>query len=308
MLNAISVDQPRLQPIAHHLELADVALANLEIPLTQVQTPTPHKTAAELRRRDQFILKADPGHAQHLAACGIDLVSLANNHAMDYGEAGLAEMLGELRKHSIRGTGAGMNAAEAYEPAIYVLPNGLKVGLLSALAFINPEALRKCGPSKESEAGVAVLSFQGKIDKAARAKLESWIGRAKEQCDLLVFAAHWGLERQTVPTPYQVQLARALVDAGADVVWGHHPHVLQGAELYKNKPILYSMGNMLSPRSGHTALVRLRFVGSQCVGLEEIPAQIGGGALQEGGARQLGALGKEIAKRYPSADTTPAFP
>jgi poly-gamma-glutamate synthesis protein (capsule biosynthesis protein) len=120
-------------------------------------------------------------------------------------------------------------------------------------------AIDKLGPAHKSRAGIHALRFGGQINSDAREYLKGWITEQKKENEILVVALHWGREKQTVPTPYQVALARACVDAGADVVWGHHPHVLQGAELYRGKPILYSMGNLISRKEGPTGLARIYF-------------------------------------------------
>src|SRR5262249_36568171 len=137
------------------------------------------------------------------------------------------------------------------------------VTLVSGLAFMATGAINKLTPATDDRAGIHGLFFNGTIDKKAKAYLKDWItGQkpdGKKDRPQLVVALHWGIERQTIPTSYQVNLARACIDAGADVVWGHHPHVLQGAELYKGRPILYSMGNLISKKEGPTGLVRLYF-------------------------------------------------
>ncbi|WP_425290081.1 CapA family protein, partial [Shewanella algae] len=86
--------------------------------------------------------------------------------------------------------------------------------------------------------------------------------------------------RQTVPTDYQVSLAHAWIDAGADVVWGHHPHVLQGTEIYKGRPILYSMGNLVSSLGAKTGLALLTFDNKKFLGLRGVPCVISGGKVR----------------------------
>jgi poly-gamma-glutamate synthesis protein (capsule biosynthesis protein) len=257
MLNAVRPTPQVFSGIATRVSSVDLAFANLEVPLTKANTPTRAKTAEEIRRRDQFILRADPGHGAFLGKAGFDLLSLGNNHAMDYGAEGLREMRAVLLEAGIEATGAGDNAVDAQATAVKVLPDGTRVGLISAMAFVTAPALRKTSPATRSAAGVNVFSFGGVIGDVARAKLARLVTQAKESCDFLVVALHWGTERKTLPNPYQVELGRALVDAGADVVWGHHPHVLQGAELYRGKPILYSMGNLISPLGGETGLIEM---------------------------------------------------
>ena len=288
MLNGIRAGSNPLAGVAKTFREADFAMANLEIPLTDAQTPTTRKTAAELRARTQFVLKADPRHATDLKKTGFDAVSLGNNHAMDYGDRGLAQERSILAKIGIKATGAGPNGTSAASLAIVTGPDGFRVGLLSALAFMGRGSLLKCGPAGRSHAGVNVLSFNGKVDDAARAKLRRWVGGAVARCDYLVVALHWGIERQTRPTAYQVALGRAVADAGADLVWGSHPHVLQPTETYRGVPILYSTGNLVSPLPGRSALYRLAISRRKSLSLSVLSVRIQGGkaTLVPGGARK----------------------
>ena len=274
MLNGIRLGTKPLAGVAKAFREADFALANLEIPLTDAKTPTTRKTAAELRARTQFVLKADPRHAAELTRAGFDMVSLGNNHAMDYGAKGLAQERAILSKLGIEATGAGSNGAAAASLAIVTGRDGFRLGLLSALAFMGRGALLTCSPAGPSHAGVNVLSFGGKVDDAAKAKLRRWVGGAALRCDYLVVALHWGIERQTHPTSYQIALGRAVAEAGADLVWGAHPHVLQPTETYRGVPILYSTGNLVSPLPGSTALYRLTISRHTSHSLSKIPVRI----------------------------------
>ncbi len=312
MLNGVPSSVKPLAAVGHAFRSADLAIANLEIPLTNSPTRTTRKTPAELRRRAQYILRGDPRHAPHLREVGLDIVSLANNHSMDFGVAGLEEMTRLLRQQGIKFTGTGANVAQARSVVVYRVPGGPRVGLISALAFMNTISLWKCTPATATSPGLAALAFNGTVDARARRELRQWVGGAKAKCDLLIVALHWGIERQTVPSPYQVALGRAAVDAGADFVWGHHPHVLQGGELYRGKPILYSMGNLISPLPAATGLARLTFTGQRISGFDFIPAAIRGGRVRPlgrsgAGAQQqrFAALGRAVRSRYPSAHSRP---
>ena len=119
-------------------------------------------------------------------------------------------------------------------------------------------------------------------------KLRGWVKAAHKRCDVLVVALHGGIERQPFPTAYQVTLAHAFIDAGADVVWGHHPHVLEGTELYKGHPILYSMGNLVSHTPAVGGLISLSFNGTDFQSGTFIPTRVAGGRVTfEKGAQRL---------------------
>lgn len=278
MLNQVRPSAQTFAGAAGLFQSADVAYANLEIPLTRSGKATPRKSAVARAARTQFVLRADPGHAKWLDEAGFDVFSLGNNHAMDYGAEGLNETTALLDKAGIVWTGAGRSRTQAERVAV-VKAKGLRIGFLSFLGFLGDGALDACWPATDKAPGIAVLRFGGAVDSRARARLKAHVEAARKACDVLVVAMHWGDEKATRPKDYQVRLGRAWIDAGADLVVGAHPHVLQGKELYQGKPILYSAGNLVSPRPGSTAVYRLRFEGRTLRGWEARPARISGGRV-----------------------------
>jgi len=257
MLNGVSPSVPAFQNI--WVPRDSISYANLEIPMTNVSERTPNKSAKDVAAKNQFILKADPKHVSNLVRAGIDVVSLGNNHAMDGGAPGLRQMLGLLDKRGIKHTGAGVNWNRATEPTVVVASDGTRVAFVSYLSFLSVEGLRHCTPATAARPGIAVLTLQGKNGPLELSRLKKIVDRARAQADLVVVALHWGVERQPFPAAYQVSLGRLFVDAGADVVIGAHPHVLQPAELYKGKPIIYSLGNFVNPGGGSSAMYKLTF-------------------------------------------------
>ncbi len=312
MLNGISIKQKPLEKIGTIFRPAGAALANLEIPLTNAERRTPNKSDEEVRKRSQFILKADPAHAIEIARAGIDLVSLGNNHCMDYRAAGLRQMEGALAKCHILFAGAGETKEAALAPAIYVAADGRRIGLMSALAFVGGRALGHCTPAKSKSPGIATFNFGGVIDKRAQSELASMFAAAKANCDILVVGLHWGIERQTIPTSYQVALGRACIDAGADVVWGNHPHVLQGAEVYRGKPILYSMGNLISSKGGPAGAIKLIYMDGALARAQLLPLEISGGRVSpvvgkrgQAAVRTFSNLCSLLERKYPSPFAKP---
>lgn len=298
MLNGVPASRDPFAGVAAVLSKADVAYANLEIPLTTAATRTTAKSAAAIRARDQFVLKADPTHLRHIRAAGFDLLSLGNNHAMDFGAKGLEQTRSLLRSASIAHTGAGHDAADAARVAVVRTRNGLRVGMVSYLAFRTTGGLAACTPARRDRPGVAALDLGGSLDAAGRARIAALVADARRSCDFLIVALHWGLEKQQVPTPYQLALGRAFAEAGADVVAGAHPHVWQGMENYRGKPIYYSLGNLVSPRPGVTGLARLTYGGTRLQKTEFLPAQIAGGRVRlEGGH---GSLLADLSRKVPA--------
>jgi poly-gamma-glutamate synthesis protein (capsule biosynthesis protein) len=173
-----------------------------------------------------------PDLASAVGAMGFDVVSLANNHMFDCLEAGFLRMRSLLDGMRVAYFGAGQDLEEACRPAV-LERNGLRIAFLGAVtAQTGPSRL--AGPN---QAGVALL------DSACLAES---IRRLRPQVDHVIVSPHWGEERFLIPSPTQVAQARAWVDAGATMVLGHHPHVLQGLEMHRGCPIIYSLGNFLA--------------------------------------------------------------
>lgn len=205
----------------------DLTIANLETPVTTAGVGALNKT---------YVYKSSPKALTALAAAGIDAVNLANNHILDQGTDGLLDTLKYLKENDIAYTGAGRNAKEAYAPH-YFERKGIKIALLGATRVM-PEASWNAGAKQPGVAGV--------YDSTAIVKS---IREARKQADLVIVIAHWGKERVTVLEPHQTELSHAFIDAGADLVIGGHPHVLQGMEQYKGKWIAYSTGNFIFSKS-----------------------------------------------------------
>jgi len=199
---------------------ADIAFANLEGPLTDRGSPVQGK---------EYLFRSPPRLVSGaLARAGFDVVSLANNHTMDYGAAGLAQTIGALDRVGIRHVGAGANLAAARRAAI-IKVRGQRIAFLGySLTF--PE-------SYWAEAGKPGTAF-GHEDQ-----IVADVRAARAVSDIVIVSFHWGRESSRTLRPYQVQLGHAAIDAGAALVIGHHPHVLQAVERYKGGAILYSLGN-----------------------------------------------------------------
>lgn len=290
MFYSIGAKTAPLKEVAATFQRADIAYANLEIPITSSQTPTRRKTAEEIKAKHQFILKADPGHIANLKGT-FDFLSLANNHVMDYGTKGLNETIALLNKAKIQHAGAGNTIKEAVQPTVKTLPNGIRVGMISYLAFVSSGGLWKCTPATAKTPGLAGLDL-GANPKHDRVK--AIVQAAKKKCDVLLVALHWGIERQSKPTKYQIDLGRNFINAGADVVLGAHPHRLQGREIYKGKPILYSMGNLISPLPAASAIYTLRFDGTSFKSWDLRPMRNSGGKAKWYSRQEEPAVKRQI--------------
>lgn len=204
------------------LKAADLSVANLESVLSTQGQP----------RDKPYLIRAHPYWGQALAAGGLGLVSLSNNHALDYGQVGLDGTLAALEALGVAAVGASSSAEDAQpnRPALYEL-NGLRVALL----------------------GYAAARWNGSEDMPATDRV-AWaepeaisadVAAARGQADLVIVLLHAGAEYAKTPSPAQEAAAKAAIDAGAGLVVGHHPHVTQTVERYKDGLIVYSLGDAL---------------------------------------------------------------
>ncbi len=227
-------DTPSPYPFAgaaEHFSAGDsIVVGNLENPLVDQGTPVPGKCS----------LRGQVAWARVLADVGFHMLSLANNHIMDYGFEGLNSTMTALREQGIFFVGAGMNRSEACAPAI-VTTNGVRVAFLGRSTVV---VSSHCYAA-ENCPGVARFDLQETIDSLA-------ICRA--QADYVVLLMHWGLEQYHYPSPRQRELARILLGYGANAILGHHPHVLQGSETVCNGLVNYSLGNFLFDNFEWTAI------------------------------------------------------
>lgn len=208
---------------------ADLRIANLEC------------TLSDVGRRWLWPFKAyhhrsDERNVAVLASAGIDVAVLANNHTFDYGSRGLARTIRALRRHGIAWVGAGRNRAAAEAPAIRTV-NGVRVGIVACMDDERWAAARPNRPGR--------FFSPARVGDRRAARVFDAVRTARPHADLLIASAHWGPNWGDEPTPEVRAFGRALVDAGADVVFGHSAHVLRGIEVYRGRPILYSAGDVV---------------------------------------------------------------
>ena len=198
---------------------SDISIVNLEGALTFSNKLRPKK----------FNFKGNPKFARCLVEGSIDIVNLANNHIMDFYEEGALDTISALDEHKILYTGGGKNLDDAVTPR-FIERNGIKVGFLG-YAIVGADY-----PARDNSAGTNKYTLQ---------KSKKELSEAKGESDILVISCHWGIERAPFPTPQQKTIARGFIDSGADIVFAHHPHVIQGIEKYQQGIIFYSLGNFI---------------------------------------------------------------
>ena len=234
---------------------APVVFGNLEGPLTVRGNPEQDKT---------YVFRSPPDKvSQALVGAGFNVVSLANNHTLDYGADGLAQTIETLDAAGIAHAGAGADLTAARRPAI-IETGGKRVAIL-AYSLTLPETFYAAA----GKPGTA-FGHEGHV----RADVQA----ASEQADIVLVSFHWGQEGKTELREYQVRLGRLAIDAGAAAVIGHHPHILQGIEHYRDGVILYSLGNFTfgsySQRAQASAVAELVFDGDRVRELRMHPINV----------------------------------
>ncbi len=201
---------------------ADVTMINLETTLTTTNNPI----------EKPFNFKARPRYAKMLKDAGIDIVTLANNHMYDFGEEGLLETVKVLDAVGLKHVGAGKNNKEARKPVIMNI-KGIKIAYLG---YYGSGRHGESFPATRTSAGTAMRSlyYIGKDIEAVR-----------DSVDLVIVNFHWGREKAHYPEESEIDFAHETINLGADIIVAHHPHVLQGVEVYRDKIIAYSLGNFI---------------------------------------------------------------
>lgn len=210
-----------LAPFDSVLKEADYRIANLECSVAEGGFPHDHKI---------YTFRAAP-QALSVLKDRFDAVSLANNHSGDYGRQGLLETMQNLTDAGISYFGAGINLNEAHKP-LWINRKGLKIAVLGYNEY-KPRSF-EAGPTWP---GIAWSEDDHVISDIRAAKAAG--------ADLIIPFMHWGWEKESQPSERQRLLAHKMIDEGASLVVGGHPHVTQGAEMYKGKPIIYSLGNFV---------------------------------------------------------------
>ena len=228
---------------------ADIFMLNEEFPFG---------TTGEAMEDKEYTFRVDPGFVSVLPELGVDIVTLANNHMLDFGRGPLTETLEVLDQNGILHVGAGQNLDEA--SALKTIEAGGKtIGFLGATRVIPEHSWN------------ASSGNSGLFTTYDATRLLSEIRAAREQCDYVVVYVHWGIERNTEPEDYQKSLARQYIGAGADAVIGAHPHVLQGIEYYNGKPIFYSLGNFIFANRTYETMMAELTLSEEGVGVRVLP-------------------------------------
>lgn len=235
---------------------ADLAFCNLECPVSE--------RGESLSKR--YVFRAEPRAITGLKAAGFNVATLANNHVLDFGPDGLQDTIKVLDDNKITHLGITTNDAPQ-TPAVFTV-KGTRIG---CLAYADPKA--EYAYAKE------YYQYPTRPAKAEKETIRADIARLKPQADIIVVCIHWGTEYETLPNAEQQDLGRFIIDSGANIVAGHHPHVLQDPEWHNGGVIIYSLGNFVFDQHSRpaTRLSRIFRIGVNKGGIalaEYLPLEI----------------------------------
>ena len=211
--------------VKEYFQKDDLSIGNLETSIT---------TRGEKWEDKLYNFRSDPKNLSAMKDAGLDVVNLANNHTLDYGYEGFIDILDYLDRYGIKRIGGGRNKEEALKGAIVEI-KGVKIGLLG-FSRVVPHVDWYATSKRPGIVGAYDVHINQVIDRVVE---------MKKDVDILILSIHWGEEGSSIPRQKEIDLARKLIDNGVDIIMGHHPHVLQGIEIYKGRPIFYSLGNFI---------------------------------------------------------------
>ncbi len=252
-----------LAPLRPQLSAADLTVANLETAVTTRGRPEDKR----------YRFRAPPSAFAAVAAAGVDVVTMANNHAVDYGPVGLRDTLAAAARAPLAVVGIGSDAEQAFAPYVARI-RGTTVAVIGADGV--PDPTTRHFAADGDSAGIAVAVQPDRLLAAVRA--------ARRRADVVVVYLHWGQERVGCPTSYQRELARRLAGAGADVVVGSHAHIQLGAGMLDDTFVAYGLGNFVwysrnNRLQSTTGVLTLTLEGRSVRGVRWTPGRVGADGL-----------------------------
>lgn len=203
----------------------DLTIINLECAVSNKGSAVPK----------EFNFRGDPRGLPAMRRAGVEIASLANNHAYDFGPEAIVDTVRNVRDAGITPIGAGANAEEAEAPAILDI-KGWRIAVVPWDYVVDP------WPTAVATADHPGTAFGHDFNRVVKA-----VKKVDRKVDLTIVQTHWGVELETRPNPAQIPLGHELIDAGADIIFGGHSHRIQPLEIYKGKPIFWSLGNFVWP-------------------------------------------------------------
>jgi poly-gamma-glutamate synthesis protein (capsule biosynthesis protein) len=255
-----------LRPLAGRLRSADLTIGNLESTLSDDGSP----------RQADDSFAADPSVVPALAAAGFDILSLANNHTGDFGTRALRQTLRRIDRSPIRRVGAGTDATDAWRPVV-LRRNGTSFGFV---AFNAIGETPRATASRPGAAEVRMPPRTGPLNPADLRRLTETIARLADRVDVVIALPHWGDQYTNVPVSSQRRVGAAMIDAGADLVAGGHPHWVQGIQTHRGRLVVHSLGNFVFdmdfyPENEEGVLLDLVWWGGDLMSARFVPYVIG---------------------------------
>lgn len=207
--------------IAAKLKGADIVFGNFESPISN--------RGERIKRFQHLKFRADPRVIEGLIYSGFNVLSLANNHVFDYGSEAFSDTLRILNKNQIKFIGAGINEHQAKRPLILKI-KGAKIAILAYSSFFDSSTF----VANREKPGIASIK-----------SVKRDITEIRKDVDFIIVSIHWGIEYCEYPVPLESEMAREIIEFGADLILGHHPHVIQGIENHRSGVIVYSLGNFV---------------------------------------------------------------
>ncbi|MBN2159080.1 MAG: CapA family protein [Spirochaetes bacterium] len=225
-IHAQGIDYP-FKKIKNDLLRYDYVIGNMEAPITSRGLPYTDKA---------YTFRVHPSSARCLRDLKLDAVSLSNNHLMDYGKEGMEDTIAYLNHLNIRHAGGGKNVIDARRPVL------LRRGDVTICMLSYCDRPPNDYYASSVRPGIARLSLDD-----IKEDIAIW----KQTYTIVIISLHWGIEQTHDPQPYQKALAREIINAGADAIIGHHPHWPQAIEMYRGRPVVYSLGNFINGFTNH---------------------------------------------------------
>jgi poly-gamma-glutamate synthesis protein (capsule biosynthesis protein) len=277
-----------LAPMAPVMSQADITMVNLETSITTRGSPEPK----------EFTFRAPPSAFAALAAAGVDVVTMANNHGRDFGSMGLEDTLAAIKFTGFPTVGIGDNAAAAYAPYRMTV-RGQRIAIFGASRVIDA-ALLGSWTATDTQPGIA-SAYEG----PSRERLLAAVRAARASSDTVVVFLHWGTERLTCPTGVQKTLARELRDAGADLIVGSHAHRVQGDGFLDGSFVAYGLGNFVWPRGNVGAVIEVTATGRVINSYRWIPMSVSASIPSPMGEQQAAAQMSQWEALRSCTDLTP---
>jgi poly-gamma-glutamate synthesis protein (capsule biosynthesis protein) len=270
------------QGLLERMRNADIMMVNNEFAYSDRGTPTAEKA---------YTFRARPETAQILNTMGVDIVGIANNHAYDYGGDAFVDTLTALSDAGIAYAGGGMNIEEASHPVYYITDNGMKIAIICATQIerlSNPDTK---GATETSPGVFRCLNDELLLEK---------VREARERNAFVIVFIHWGTESTTEIDYLQRDQAKEIADAGANLIIGSHPHVLQKIDYVDGVPVVYSLGNFIfNSKTLDSCMVLATLHKDGAVNLQFVPAIQSGSRVNEATGSEYMRIINEVSAMSP---------